>query len=157
MIYEGKAITVKALESGIVELKFDLKGESVNKFNRLTLEELRQAVDAIKADAAIKGVIVSSGKDVFIVGADITEFVDNFKLPEAELVAGNRKPIASSTTLKTSPCRPSLPSTASPWVAAWKCAWRPITASCPRARRSVCPKSSWASTQASVAPCACRA
>ena len=43
MIYEGKAITVKALESGIVELKFDLKGESVNKFNRLTLNELRQA------------------------------------------------------------------------------------------------------------------
>jgi len=26
MIYEGKAITVKALESGIVELKLDLKG-----------------------------------------------------------------------------------------------------------------------------------
>ena len=89
MIYEGKAITVQALESGIVELKFDLKGESVNKFNRLTLDELRQAVDTIKADAAIKGVIVSSGKDVFIVGADITEFVDNFKLPEAELIAGN--------------------------------------------------------------------
>lgn len=89
MIYEGKAITVKALESGIVELKFDLKGESVNKFNRLTLNELRQAVDAIRADASVKGVIVRSGKDVFIVGADITEFVDNFKLPEAELVAGN--------------------------------------------------------------------
>ena len=63
MIYEGKAITVKALESGIVELNFDLKGESVNKFNRLTLNELRQAVDTIKADASIKGVIVSSGKD----------------------------------------------------------------------------------------------
>lgn len=89
MIYEGKAITVKALESGIVELNFDLKGESVNKFNRLTLNELRQAVDAVKADASVKGVIVTSGKDVFIVGADITEFVDNFKLPEAELVAGN--------------------------------------------------------------------
>ena len=89
MIYEGKAITVKALESGIVELKFDLKGESVNKFNRLTLNELRQSVDAIKADGSIKGVIVTSGKDVFIVGADITEFVDNFKLPDAELVSGN--------------------------------------------------------------------
>ena len=70
MIYEGKAITVKALESGIVELNFDLKGESVNKFNRLTLSDLRQAVDAIKADGSIKGVIVTSGKDVFIVGAD---------------------------------------------------------------------------------------
>ena len=89
MIYEGKAITVKALESGIVELNFDLKGESVNKFNRLTLNDLRQAVDAIKADASVKGVIVTSGKDVFIVGADITEFVDNFKLSDEELVAGN--------------------------------------------------------------------
>jgi hypothetical protein len=79
MIYEGKAITVKALESGIVELNFDLKGESVNKFNRLTLNEFRQAVDAVKSDASIKGVIVTSGKDSFIVGADITEFVDNFK------------------------------------------------------------------------------
>ena len=89
MIYEGKAITVKALESGIVELQFDLKGESVNKFNRLTLNELREAIEAIRADASVTGVIVSSGKDVFIVGADITEFVENFKLPEAELVAGN--------------------------------------------------------------------
>ncbi len=89
MIYEGKAITVKALEGGIVELNFDLKGESVNKFNRLTLNELRQAVDTIKAEGSIKGVIVTSGKDVFIVGADITEFVDNFKLPDEELVAGN--------------------------------------------------------------------
>ena len=89
MIYEGKAITVTALESGIVELKFDLKGESVNKFNRQTLTELRQAIESIKADATIKGVLVSSGKDVFIVGADITEFVDNFKLPDAELLAGN--------------------------------------------------------------------
>ncbi|SQK95249.1 multifunctional fatty acid oxidation complex subunit alpha [Pseudomonas aeruginosa] len=54
MIYQGKAITVKPLEGGIVELNFDLKGESVNKFNRLTLSELRAAVDAIKADASVK-------------------------------------------------------------------------------------------------------
>jgi 3-hydroxyacyl-CoA dehydrogenase/enoyl-CoA hydratase/3-hydroxybutyryl-CoA epimerase/enoyl-CoA isomerase len=87
MIYQGKAITVQSLEGGIVELKFDLKGESVNKFNRLTLDELRQALAVIAADTAIRGVIVSSGKDVFIVGADITEFVDNFKLPEAQLIA----------------------------------------------------------------------
>ena len=76
MIYEGKAITVKTLESGIVEFKFDLKGESVNKFNRLTLTELRDAVAAINANSDVKGVVVTSGKDVFIVGADITEFVE---------------------------------------------------------------------------------
>ncbi|SEK89485.1 3-hydroxyacyl-CoA dehydrogenase / enoyl-CoA hydratase / 3-hydroxybutyryl-CoA epimerase / enoyl-CoA isomerase [Atopomonas hussainii] len=89
MIYEGKAITVKPLENGIVELTFDLKGESVNKFNRLTLSELRAAVDAVKSDSSVKGLIVTSGKDVFIVGADITEFVDNFQQPDEELLAGN--------------------------------------------------------------------
>lgn len=157
MIYEGKAITVKALESGIVELKFDLKGESVNKFNRLTLNELRQAVDTIKADASVKGVIVSSGKDVFIVGADITEFVDNFKLPDAELVAGN---------LEANKIFSDFEDLNVPTVAAingialgggLKCAWRQISASCPRRPRSACRKSSWASTQALAVPCACRA
>lgn len=85
MIYQGKAVSVKPLDDGIVELHFNLEGESVNKFNRLTLEDLKAAVDAIKADDSIKGMIVTSGKDVFIVGADITEFTDMFKLPEEEL------------------------------------------------------------------------
>jgi 3-hydroxyacyl-CoA dehydrogenase/enoyl-CoA hydratase/3-hydroxybutyryl-CoA epimerase/enoyl-CoA isomerase len=89
MIYEGKAITVKALENGIAELKLDLTGESVNKFNRLTLNELRQAVDALKADSSVRAVILSSGKDVFLVGADITEFVESFRMPEEELLAAN--------------------------------------------------------------------
>lgn len=89
MIYEGVAITVSTLEDGIVEFKFDLQGESVNKFNRLALTEFRAAVDAVRADSSIKAVVVTSGKDTFIVGADITEFVDNFKLPEDELIAAN--------------------------------------------------------------------
>jgi len=89
MIYEGKAITVQALEDGIVELKFDLQGESVNKFNRATLAELQAAVTAIQSNSSVKGVIVTSGKDVFIVGADITEFTGTFQLPEADLVTGN--------------------------------------------------------------------
>ena len=89
MIYEGKAITVPGLEDGIVELRFDLQGESVNKFNSATLSELQAAVEAIQNNADVTGVVVTSGKDVFIVGADITEFVGTFKLPEEDLVAGN--------------------------------------------------------------------
>lgn len=89
MIYAGVAITVNTLEDGIVEFKFDLEGESVNKFNRLTLTEFRAAVDAVRADTNIKAVVVTSGKDTFIVGADITEFVENFQLPEDELIAAN--------------------------------------------------------------------
>jgi len=87
MIYEGKAITVQGLEDGM--LRFDLQGESVNKFNSATLSELQAAVEAIQNNADVTGVVVTSGKDVFIVGADITEFVGTFKLPEEDLVAGN--------------------------------------------------------------------
>ena len=86
MIYDGTAITVKMIEDGIAELNFDLDGESVNKFNRVTLENLKAATDAIKSNSDVKGVLVTSGKDCFIVGADITEFGDAFKLPEEEIV-----------------------------------------------------------------------
>ncbi len=85
MIYEGKAITVKALQDGIVELNFDLQGESVNKFNSLTVEELGAAAAALKADSSVKGMIITSAKSVFIVGADITEFTEMFKLSEEEI------------------------------------------------------------------------
>lgn len=85
MIYEGKAVTVKPLEDGIVELNFDLEGESVNKFNRQTVEELGAAAAAMKADESIKGAIVTSAKSVFIVGADITEFGELFTLSQEEI------------------------------------------------------------------------
>lgn len=89
MIYQGKAIRVQALEEGVVELTFDRMGEPVNKFDRQTLQELREALAAIEASAAVAGVLVSSAKDGFIVGADIGEFLGLFGLPEDELLAAN--------------------------------------------------------------------
>jgi 3-hydroxyacyl-CoA dehydrogenase/enoyl-CoA hydratase/3-hydroxybutyryl-CoA epimerase/enoyl-CoA isomerase len=85
MIYSGKAITVQATDDGIAELCFDLQDESVNKFNALTLNELKEATAAIAADKTVKGVIVTSGKPVFIVGADITEFGTLFGSNEDEV------------------------------------------------------------------------
>ncbi|WP_078083771.1 fatty acid oxidation complex subunit alpha FadB [Microbulbifer mangrovi] len=74
MLFSGKALSVQMLENGIAELKFDLEGESVNKFNRLTVSEFSEALDAIEKAGDIKGLLLTSGKGVFIVGADITEF-----------------------------------------------------------------------------------
>lgn len=85
MIYEGKAITAKYLENGIAELCFDLQGESVNKFDQATLRDLDAATQALAAAKDLKGVLVTSAKSVFIVGADIMEFTDMFKLPDEEL------------------------------------------------------------------------
>ncbi len=86
MIYSGTAITVADIGDGIAELKFDLAGESVNKFNRTTLNDLAAAVAAIKAAGSVKGVVVTSGKPVFIVGADITEFGELFSHGEDDIV-----------------------------------------------------------------------
>ncbi|MCH4247679.1 MAG: fatty acid oxidation complex subunit alpha FadB [Acinetobacter populi] len=86
MIHNGNAITVQLLSDGIAELRFDLQGESVNKFNQVTLEDLKAATDAIKTNSEVKGLIVTSGKPVFIVGADITEFGSYFSAG-AEVIA----------------------------------------------------------------------
>lgn len=91
MIYEGKAITVKEIEGSFAQLDFDLKGESVNKFNQLTIGELGEAAEALEKQKQLKGLVVTSSKDTFIVGADITEFTDLFAGPEEELVNNNLK------------------------------------------------------------------
>lgn len=79
MIFEGSAITVQLLDDQIAELNFDLKNESVNKFSADAVKQLSEAITTIENDKSIKGVIATSGKPVFIVGADITEFGDVFE------------------------------------------------------------------------------
>ena len=74
MLHSGPAFSVTALGDGIVEVKFDLAGESVNKINALALEDFDAATNAIARDPGIKGIVLTSGKEVFVVGADITEF-----------------------------------------------------------------------------------
>ena len=85
MIYSGKALSVDVLDGGVAELRFDMQDDSVNKFNTLTLDELHKATAAIASNAAITGVIVTSGKPMFIVGADITEFSSLFGAEESEI------------------------------------------------------------------------
>ncbi len=85
MLFQGKSLSAELLDNGIVEFKFDAQG-SVNKFDQETFKEYREVVSAINSCSDAKGVLVTSGKSSFIVGADITEFLDMFKKPEAELI-----------------------------------------------------------------------
>jgi 3-hydroxyacyl-CoA dehydrogenase / enoyl-CoA hydratase / 3-hydroxybutyryl-CoA epimerase / enoyl-CoA isomerase len=85
MSNEGQAFQVLPLADGLVELRFDLPGESVNKFNAVALASLKAAVAELASRKGLRGVLLTSGKDVFCVGADITEFLAHFKKSEAEL------------------------------------------------------------------------
>lgn len=78
MIYQSDAITLRRHDDGILEMQFDLKGESVNKFNQQTVQALTGALDALDGEQDVRGLLVTSGKGVFIVGADITEFTSLF-------------------------------------------------------------------------------
>jgi 3-hydroxyacyl-CoA dehydrogenase / enoyl-CoA hydratase / 3-hydroxybutyryl-CoA epimerase / enoyl-CoA isomerase len=81
----GQAFQVLPLPDGLVELRFDLPGESVNKFNAVALASLRTAVADLQSRKGLRGVLLTSGKDVFCVGADITEFLAHFTKSDAEL------------------------------------------------------------------------
>ena len=87
MLFEGQTIKVDAQDGGIAELRFERGNEAVNKLDALTFSELRRAIDAIKATPAIRGVLVTSAKDNFIVGADIFEFTRLFTQPEPDVAA----------------------------------------------------------------------
>lgn len=94
MLFEGQALKLNALEHGIVELRFERSEEAVNKLDILTFDELRRALETIAATPTVKGVLITSAKDTFIVGADIFEFTRIFKLPAQEVtafVAGNSR------------------------------------------------------------------
>lgn len=85
MIYQSTSITVAYLADGIAEFSFNSTG-SVNKFDQQTLSDCKAALNLLHADKNLKGVVYTTGKDAFIVGADITEFLSAFQQPEADLV-----------------------------------------------------------------------
>ena len=78
-MFSGKSIRLASLGDGLYELCFDRQGESVNKFDTATHAELALTVAELKAIADLKGLLITSAKGVFIVGADIYEFVPLFK------------------------------------------------------------------------------
>lgn len=89
-MFQGKTLSLTEIENGFAELNFDNQSGSVNKFNIETLAELREAIKALKANAEIRGLLLTSSKAVFVVGADITEFKQMFAFPKEEFIAGAR-------------------------------------------------------------------
>lgn len=89
ILYQGETLLVSALGDGFVELRFDRRGASINKMDKLMTREFAEATQAIAKTSGIRGVLMTSAKDVFIVGADINEFNAMFKLPPEEMMVAN--------------------------------------------------------------------
>ncbi|MGF1907836.1 fatty acid oxidation complex subunit alpha FadB [Vibrio kasasachensis] len=84
MIYQANTLHVKEVRDGIAELCFS-SPNSVNKLDLATLQSLDTALDTILQTDNINGLLLTTDKESFIVGADITEFLDHFSKPDHEL------------------------------------------------------------------------
>lgn len=93
-MFEGNSIQLVRLDNGFVELRFDRREEAINKLDARTVAEFREVTAMIAAAPDVHGVLLTSVKDVFIVGADITEFSAMFKRSQDEIatdtLASNR-------------------------------------------------------------------
>ncbi|MDG1165095.1 MAG: fatty acid oxidation complex subunit alpha FadB [Porticoccaceae bacterium] len=87
-MYIGQTLSLKAIENGFVEINFDNQSGSVNVFNEKTLADLHEAVSILASSRDIRGLLLSSGKSVFVVGADITEFSDMFSASKEDFLKG---------------------------------------------------------------------
>ncbi len=85
ILFDGKGLKLKDLGDGVREIEFDLVGESANRFSSLMLSDLNTAWTMVEKDSAARGVLMTTAKDGFFVGADVTEFLDHFKKPDADL------------------------------------------------------------------------
>ncbi len=72
-MFQGNSINVQRIEEGFVELCFDRREDSINKFDQRTRHELADAVGSIAGDGTVRGVLITSAKKTFVVGADINE------------------------------------------------------------------------------------
>jgi len=86
-MYQGKTIRALRIDEGCIELCFDRHGSAINKLDKLAIGELAESVEWIASHRDVRGVLVTSAKESFIVGADITEFLGMFELPDEQLGA----------------------------------------------------------------------
>ncbi len=85
-MYSGEKLSLTKIENDFLELNFNSTEGSVNKLDKQTLDELHQAL-TIAQQQKVAGLILTSSKKAFIVGADITQFKQMFDASEDQFLA----------------------------------------------------------------------
>ncbi|WP_322050216.1 fatty acid oxidation complex subunit alpha FadB [Paraburkholderia bannensis] len=102
-MFQGENISVLPLDDGFVELRFDRRDAAINKLDARTIDEFRKATQCIAETPSVRGVLVTSAKDVFIVGADITEFSAMFRRSADAIASAVRTNDAHVTAFENLP------------------------------------------------------
>ena len=106
---------------GIAVVTWDSPGRSMNVIDASVMDELSAIIDQTTADAAVKGVVITSSKDAFCAGADLT-MLEGLSRAFAELAAAQGEEAAMTRFFEESRrwsvlCR-RIETCGKPWVAA---------------------------------------
>jgi 3-hydroxyacyl-CoA dehydrogenase/enoyl-CoA hydratase/3-hydroxybutyryl-CoA epimerase len=106
---------------GLALVTWNSPGRSMNVIDPAVKDELSAIVEQVAADPAIKGVVITSGKDSFCAGADLT-MLESMSRAHAELVASQGETAANEHVFeesrKTSLLYRRIETCGKPWVAA---------------------------------------
>ena len=86
---------------GIALITWDMAGRSMNVIDAGVIEELGSLVDKVTADAGIKGAVITSGKEAFCGGADLT-MLEGMGAVFADLVRTKGEEVAAAFVFEES-------------------------------------------------------
>ena len=113
--------TLDVDSDGLALVTWNSPGRSMNVIDPAVKDELATIVERVAADAAVKGVVITSGKDSFCAGADLT-MLESMSRAHAELVASQGETAANAHVFeesrKTSVLYRRIETCGKPWVAA---------------------------------------
>lgn len=118
MSYTNFTLDIDA--NGIALVTWDMPGRSMNVFTEEAMLELNAIVDTVAGDATIKGAVITSGKDSFSGGADITmlqKMLTNFATDKDKDVEKATKALFDNAGTMTGLFR-KLETSGKPWVSA---------------------------------------
>jgi 3-hydroxyacyl-CoA dehydrogenase/enoyl-CoA hydratase/3-hydroxybutyryl-CoA epimerase len=119
MAYQNFTFDVDA--DGIALVTWNMPGRSMNVIDAKVTEELSAIVERVASDAAIKGAVLTSGKDAFCAGADLT-ILETSRQTFTELVKSKGEEAANKQLFedsrKFSLLARRLETSGKPWVAA---------------------------------------
>lgn len=95
-------LRLEEIESGYLRLVLDAQNARVNVLSHAAIDALEACIASLPV-ATMKGLVIQSAKPSFVLGADITEFCQNFSKPESHIEAYSRRVHTLLNTLEDLP------------------------------------------------------
>src|SRR3984893_17993583 len=116
-----KNFKIETDADGIALVTWDIPGRSMNVLDETTITELEAMVKQTSADTAVKGVVVTSGKEAFSAGADLS-MLEGMNHRYTDLLKAKGEVVANQMLFdesrKSSLVFRAIETSCKPWVAA---------------------------------------